>query len=597
MKKRLWPIFIVFILSLFMLSGCKTTEPQEAAEQTPVTEMPQPEEVQEPEPEPVPTADQKPAVAPLEQSPVVEPVEMRDDILVKIVSTGGVHGRLFSTDLIDGTQYKASLSQFHRYLEQQSSEYGDRLILLDSGNMLQGDLLTEYWDIVNLSDGDHIIAQVMNTMGYDAAAAGHKDLMSDVSILETIDRQTGFPALSANIISEKTGELLLPAHTVINTAGISVAVIGLTSMDAQLPKGYALTDAVSAADAVVDRIDADIVVALMNSSQELARELAQKTRGIDLIIAGDQVMTVLNRENRPVHIAGTQPYSEGAASAELIFSWDGDAYELADISTSMVDITSYDVSQKAMEMFSFALEEFEAAVMTQVGYLSDTFSTQDALFSDSALVDMIHNLQLAATGAQISFASAPVAGIPLLEGPIYLRDVIHALQELGLGRSLPSLYVVEMIGSEIDAYLEHSYGMWYRSMASIDEGLLAGRDIQLYDTAAGINYIVDVRKPAGDKVKITTTAAGKKFEQDERYTVVLNELRAQDVGGYLSGGLGVTPSAAQERVKRIFHIDLVENLLSGESMIGTLVPETDDNWFASPRVWAQRGAEKDKEQL
>jgi 2',3'-cyclic-nucleotide 2'-phosphodiesterase/3'-nucleotidase len=164
---------------------------------------------------------------------------------------------------------------------------------------------------------------------------------------------------------------------------------------------------------------------------------------------------------------------------------------------------------------------------------------------------------------------------------------------LGLGERLPSLYVVEMTGEEIDAYLEHSYGMWFGTMSSIDDSLIKGTDFELYDTAAGINYIVDVRAPAGNRVKITTTASGKKFMKEDSYSVVLNEFRANDIGAYLSQGLGLSIQQAQQRIQRVISLDLLRSLRLKEAMLGTLEPSTDENWFASPRIWAQRAAQKE----
>jgi hypothetical protein len=232
-----------------------------------------------------------------------------------------------------------------------------------------------------------------------------------------------------------------------------------------------------------------------------------------------------------------------------------------------------------------------------VGYLAETIETSEALFSDSVLVDTIHQAQLDFTGADISFASAPVVSIDLLKGPVYVRDIRYAQESFGIQSGVPWFYVVEMTGEEIDAYLEHSYGMWYKEMKSINDGLLKGDAYYNWDTAAGIHYVVDVRKPAGNKVNIKTNADGSKFKRDATYTVVLNALRANDVGGYISEGLGMSMKEAQSRVKNVITIDLEKGYEMGERMLGTIEPVYDENWFASPIIWAQRGMEADMERM
>ncbi len=233
---------------------------------------------------------------------------------------------------------------------------------------------------------------------------------------------------------------------------------------------------------------------------------------------------------------------------------------------------------------------------TVVGYLAETVETDDVWFGDSVLVDTIHAAQLELTGADVSFASAPIAGMDLIEGPIYVRDIRNAQDMFGVDSGV-WYYVVEMTGEEIDAYLEHSYGKWYRQMTSINEGLLGGTVYYNWDSAAGIEYVVNVRKAAGEKVEISATSGGKLFDFDKTYTVVLNALRANDAGGYISEGLGMSMSEAQSRVKKIITIDLEKGFKMGERMLGTIEPVLVENWYTTPIIWARRGMEHDMQQM
>jgi 2',3'-cyclic-nucleotide 2'-phosphodiesterase/3'-nucleotidase len=57
-----------------------------------------------------------------------------------------------------------------------------------------------------------------------------------------------------------------------------------------------------------------------------------------------------------------------------------------------------------------------------------------------------------------------------------------------------------------------------------------------YDSAAGINYFVDVTKPVGQKVEITSMSDGRIFNMDETYTVAINSYRGSGGGGHLEKG-------------------------------------------------------------
>jgi 2',3'-cyclic-nucleotide 2'-phosphodiesterase/3'-nucleotidase len=584
-------MMILVSVSLLVVSGCKTTEPEE---QTAVT-MPEPAAVDLPETdqEPSQQAQEPEIISEPVPEPVVEAVETKEDIVIHLAATGNVHGELFATDLITGERREASLSQFYSYLEQLREAYGNRLMLLDHGNALSGSFITSYWNAVKAPEENHIIASVMNTMGYQAAAAGNLDVGMDPQVLAGAVGDFDFPILSANLVSSESGEALLASHTMVDMGELSIAVIGVMGDTHVLPEGFELLDAVQAVNKTVAALDADAVVVLVSGSMQLAEKIASESRGVHLIIGGDRLTSRLNRVNQPVYIMGTQPYVQQVAAGQLVFRWNGEEYELDRLRTSMEDMTSYQASADAVEAFSPILDELEQALMTKVGYLSDTIDTRRAKIEDSAVVDLIHNMQLNISGADISFASAPVTDAPLLEGPLYVRDVLHALRLLGLGERLPVLYVLEMTGYEIDAYLEHSYGMWFESMSSIDDSLIKGRNFELYDTASGLNYIVDVRAPAGDRVKITTNEAGEKFMREDSYTVVINEFRIDGAGAYLSQGLGLSPQEIEQRIRRVITLDLVESLRMQEAMLGTLEPSSDENWFASPRVWAQRAAQKE----
>lgn len=592
MKRTLWTMMILVSISLLIVSGCKTTEPEEQQAAAP---MPEPAAVDQR------VTDQKPSQQAQEAEiisepvpePVVEAVVSKEDIVIHVAATGNIHGELFATDLITGERRETSLSQFYSYLEQLREAYGDRLMLLDHGNALGGSFITSYWNAVKAPDEDHIIASVMNTMGYQAAAAGNLDVGMDPQILAGAVGDFDFPILSANLVSSESRETLLASHTILNMGELSIAVIGVMGDTDVMPEGYGLLDAVQTVNRTIAVLDADAVVVLVSGSMQLAEKIASESRGVHLIIGGDRLTSRLNRVNQPVYIMGTQPYVQQAAAAQLVFRWNGEEYDLDRVKTGMEDMTSYQASSEAVEAFAPIFDELEQALMTKVGYLSDTIDTRRAKIEDSALVDIIHDMQLNISGADISFASAPVTDAPLLEGPLYVRDVLHALRLLGLGERLPVLYVLEMTGYEIDAYLEHSYGMWFESMGSIDDRLIKGRDFELYDTASGLNYIVDVRAPAGDRVKITTNEAGEKFMKEDSYTVVLNEFRFEGAGEYLSQGLGLSSQEIEQRIQRVITLDLVKSLRMQEAMLGTLEPSSDENWFASPRIWAQRAAQKE----
>ena len=57
-----------------------------------------------------------------------------------------------------------------------------------------------------------------------------------------------------------------------------------------------------------------------------------------------------------------------------------------------------------------------------------------------------------------------------------------------------------------------------------------------FDSAAGINYTVDVSKPEGSRVVITGFTDGRPFEKNKMYKVAVNSYRGNGGGGHFTIG-------------------------------------------------------------
>lgn len=608
MKKQTLLRFMIGLALIISLIGCQTKVAEEpvVAEPAVVEEAAEPaaeevvEAVEEVVEEPVEEAvvEEAPAEeAPAEVAPVEEVV--MDDINLKLIATSDINGKLFPQDVVKGINRDTSLAQIYSYVAEERADDSQSVILLDAGNVLQGDLILDYYNYLK-PNSEHIVASVMNAMGYDAAVPGADDVAVGQDLFVKVGMESAFPWMAANAVGPD-GKPLTYAYSVIKRGGATVAVLGLVSDTIAAPAGITIEDPVTAAKKWVPIIEArvkpDVIVALVQAEgTDAGAAVAKGVRGLDLVVSGTKSMTVKNPDGMNIAVVGATSDAKSVGTADITLSWDKatESYMVSAVKGRIQSMASYPVSQVAMGAFGYAVDELKAAVMTEVGYLASNVESTPALFGDSAYVDMLHEMQLKLTGADISFAAAPMVGLDLYKGPIYARDILLATEMFGLESGQPWLYTAEMTGAEIDAYLEYSYGMWFKQMKSINDGLLKGLDYYNWDSAAGIKYVVDVRKPAGQKVNIKTTVAdGLKFESDKVYTVVLNAYRAADVAGYISKGVGLTMKEAQSRVKSVFSVDLLKGFMMGENMLGTLDPVADENWFLSPIVWAKRGMEKD----
>ena len=114
--------------------------------------------------------------------------------------------------------------------------------------------------------------------------------------------------------------------------------------------------------------------------------------------------------------------------------------------------------------------------------------------------------------------------------------------------------MLELTGREIKNYLEFSYDKWIRSVGPDGHIFnISERGSERYgtsrwsfnspsfnfDSAAGVDYTVDVTRPMGRRVKMGNLVDGRKFALDATYKVAMTSYRAAGGGNLLSDGAGL----------------------------------------------------------
>jgi 2',3'-cyclic-nucleotide 2'-phosphodiesterase/3'-nucleotidase len=190
--------------------------------------------------------------------------------------------------------------------------------------------------------------------------------------------------------------------------------------------------------------------------------------------------------------------------------------------------------------------------------LSSDLDTKDAYAGMNEYMNLIHTISLSCKPAQISFAAPLTYNGHVDAGTLIYNDLftIYPFEN--------QLYVVKMTGKEIKNYLEYSYDQWIQTATSKNDHVLKiekGSDTRFnqdnwhfvnrsynFDSAAGINYTVDVTKPFGERITISSMADGTAFDLASTYNVAMTSYRASGGGDLLQKGAGVNTDKIQERV-------------------------------------------------
>jgi 2',3'-cyclic-nucleotide 2'-phosphodiesterase/3'-nucleotidase len=180
-------------------------------------------------------------------------------------------------------------------------------------------------------------------------------------------------------------------------------------------------------------------------------------------------------------------------------------------------------------------------------------------------MDLIHRVQLEAGQADISMAASFTLSARLPAGKITVRDIA------GLYVYENTLVVLEVTGEQVKAALEHAA----RYFRDYEPGLKPGQLIDTrvpgynFDLAAGVDYVIDLRRPVGDRI-VDLKFEGQPIDPQRKFRLAINNYRQNGGGGYsMYPGAPVLQRSSTEI--RDLIIDWVERH-------HTIPAEPDHNW-------------------
>ncbi len=543
---------------------------------------------------------------------------------IDIYATTDLHGLLLPFDNTEGEPVDHSLSNLASLVEEKGNQ---NIVLLDNGDILQGDPLAYYYNFIDTSR-IHVVADILNYLGYDAATAGNHDFETGHFVYDRIRKEYDFPLLAANAIDERSGEPYFKPYTVIKKKGYKIVVFGLItpSVPKWLPKslynGIRFEGMVETAKKwmpIIKSEDPDIIIGLFHSGlgnednpdddENSTLAVATNVPGFDVIFAGHdhnkENKTVTDIEGNIVLVLDGGSRAYNLMHAKVMF---GEQKSVKITSGEVIAMNSLPQSasfNKRYESVSDTLNQFTSEV---IGSSSVSISTRDAYFGPSAFVDLIHTIQLDITGADISFA-APLSFDEFInKGEIRVRDMFR------LYRFENFLYTVNMTGHEVDRYLEHSYGLWLNTMSGKNDYLLKYRTddkgmpvlvndmLRLrnasynFDSALGIKYTVDVSKNQGERVSVSSFSDGRPFCPDSAYTVAVNSYRASGGGGHFAAA-GIDHEVLGSRIVSSTDRDLRYYLKEWISQKGEIKPMPIADWSIIPATWTSEARKREMKLL
>jgi 2',3'-cyclic-nucleotide 2'-phosphodiesterase/3'-nucleotidase len=551
---------------------------------------------------------------------------------ITILQTTDVHGVILPYDFIEKKEIKASLASVSSYLKK-VRDNNRSVILLDNGDNLQGQPLVYYYNFID-TISTHLNAEVMNYLGYEAGTVGNHDIEAGHLVYDRLVKEYNFPLLAANAVNKMTGKPYFNPYIIIEKNGIRVAVFGLITpgvpdwLPPELYSGIEFRDMLETAKLympVIKKENPDLVIGLFHSGWDEPGDSAQtgshfdengcssvawNVPGFDVILCGHNHNVVnkkiVNSAGDTVLILEGGSRSEKIARADVVFYPDKiNGEKRKSVTGKLIDVDNYKPDPEFVKKFAAQKEVLLQYVSKVIATSESTISSRDSYFGSSPFVDMIHSIQLDITHADISFAAPLSFDVKISAGPVTVGDMFKLYRFENL------LYTISMSGSEIRKYLEFSYSEWLNTMKGPDDYLLKFRlgkdgkpvltngEVWLrnqpynFDSAAGIDYTVDVSKPEGNRVSIKKFSNGNPFEMNKTYLVAVNSYRGNGGGGHLTAGAGITKSELSKRLIKSTDRDLRYYILKSLEAKKTIKPVALNNWKIIPEKWVKKAGKRD----
>lgn len=479
-------------------------------------------------------------------------------VTITVLATTDMHGNIYPYDYLTGKPAARGLASVATIVAGVRRETPN-VVLVDAGDTIQGTTLEGVHQAAvraGTSTAPDPMMLAMNQVGYDAMAVGNHEYNYGLANLQAARQAARFPWLAANtrtsgVIPEFDPFLLK------EVAGVKVAIVGATT--AGVPqwekpeqiKGLTWTspaDGVARAMGLLEAERPDLTIVVVHSGldrdpktgevrtggmpgENEAWQIAERFPRLGAVIYGH---THQRQEGLRVgEVLLVQPQNWARDVARVDFTLEradaGGRWTLVDRASRLLPVTKDTPADPSIlaiaQPYHEAAEQYLDQPVTRSGA---TLSGARGRFEDNALLDAIHEVQLHYAKATVSFATLFQPGVEVPKGPVTARE----LAALYIYDN--ELYAIETTGRVVREALENA-ARYFQTCPepTCSTGPLVDRSVAgfNYDTAQGVSYEIDLRRPAGQRIT-SLRYRGAPLREDQPLRVAINNYRAAGSGGY-----------------------------------------------------------------
>ena len=518
-----------------------------------------------------------------------------DTTTITILGTADLHGRIYphdyATDTVDSDTGLAKIAT----LVKQGRAIDPDALLIDCGDTVQ-DNSAELFNNLPI----HPMIEGLNFLNYDVWVIGNHEFNFEKAFLDKNVATFKNTVLSANIL-KTDGTYYVEPYKVFEVNGIRIAFIGLTPpnitlWEASAPEhfeGLTFPGTVEQSKKCIAELEGkyDVLIGAFHlgpdgeHGYEGSIDIAEACPEYSVIFAA-HAHSKYNEVTNGVHIIEPGPWGWALAKAVIKLEKSGDKWEVVDVATENLETKPVDPDPEVLAKFKFVHDQSVADANLIVGDItadfiaSPDYITGEAEITtmptsqlvDTSVIDLINEVQMFYTEADVSSAALFNFGSNLLKGPFKKKDVAFIFK-------YPNILVgTKITGANLKKYMEWS-ASYYNTWKEGDVTISFNPDIRgyNYDMFSGMTYEVNLSKPAGERVE-NILIKSQPLVDNNVYRLSLNNYR---FGTLL--GLGLV--AMDDRYYDSY--DIMQDAGRIRAMIvqyvqdekdGVLTPTVDNNW-------------------
>ncbi len=479
-----------------------------------------------------------------------------DTISLAVMATADVHGRVRAWDYYrDREEPRYALSKVATLVDSIRSVYRYHL-LLDAGDWLQGNPFAEYFALHDPQERHFPFLEAADAMEFDAIALGNHEFNFGLDYLNRQIEMTRTPIIGANIYNHGTNQPAYPPYILKDFAGVTVAVVGLTTpgsavwdrtrVEGILDFGDGVDAAQRFVNEVYEKVGADVVIVLAHSGldgstsyqtetpgdENFGRAVGETVPGVDLLVLGHTHRTIdsvvlTGADGQPVGVIQPGRWAShlGVAGLRLTRNHENKVV-VVDVKTENHSVSGVPEHPEIVDITKETHQDVVDFVTEPVAYTDDVWSAGRSRSVDTPVIDLIQTVQKEATGAQLSAAAAFNTSVEFGPGPVTRGDIALLYPYFN------TLYKLEISGVQIREFLEHT-SRYYKTGTDDQGSPVINREWPgfNFDMLAGVEYILDVRNEPGQRVT-RLTYQGEPVADNDTFTIAINSYRAEGGGGF-----------------------------------------------------------------